>query len=429
VGFDIGRATVKIRRALLTAGLFAATSALIPAGAQVNGVGQKPYLGWSSFSQQTISSNFLTQASMEAQSDALKSSGLQAHGYTYINLDSGWMGSFDGNGRPIPDTSIFPDIKAMADYIHANGQKVGIYWIPGVEQPAVDANYPILGTQYHIQDILVVPHTAGNAFGGSGTSPYHNKIDFTKPGAQEYMNSVVALFASWGIDFIKLDGVTPGSYSNDLHIDNRLDVAAWSKAIAASGRPIWFTISWDLSADYASVWEQYANARRIDDDVECEGRCATLTNWSRIYKRFRDIPGWQNATSATLGWNDLDSLDVGDGALDGLTNEEKRSAFTLWAFANAPMYLGGDLTKIDDFGKQLVTNDEVIAVNQTGIPAKQVIGGDTQVWVTNLGNGSYYVALFNMNDFPATASLPWRSLSRVEMRPGRAGHNPARSPR
>ena len=206
------------------------------ASAQVNGAGQRPYLGWSTFSEQTINGSFLTQANIQTQSDALKASGLQPHGFNYINIDSGWQGSFDANGRPIPNTSTFPDITALVQHIHQNGQKAGIYWIPGVEYPAVVANSPILGTPYHIQDILTVPYTAGNAFGGPGTSPYHYKIDFTKPGAQEYMNSVVALFASWGIDFIKLDGVTPGSDSNGLSIDNRADVAAWSKAIALSGR-------------------------------------------------------------------------------------------------------------------------------------------------------------------------------------------------
>ena len=340
--------------------------------AQVNGVAQKPYLGWSSFSQQTIEPDFLTQANTIRQSDALKSSGLQDHGYTYINLDSGWQGSFDANGRPTPNLAIFPDIKAMIDHIHANGQKAGIYWIPGVEEPAVQANSPILGTSYHIQDILAVPHRAGNAFGGPGTSPYHYKIDFSKPGAQEYMDSVVALFASWGVDFIKLDGVTPGSYSDDLSIDNRDDVAAWSKAIQRSGRPIWLTVSWQVGKDYLDTWRTYSNARRIDDDVECEGRCATLTNWPRIEKRFRDLPNWQDAAGSTQGWNDLDSLDIGDGALDGLSLDEKRSAFTLWAMANAPIYLGGDLTRLDDDGKRLATNDEVIAVNQSGKPARQL---------------------------------------------------------
>jgi alpha-galactosidase len=380
------------------------------ARAQVNGVGQKPYLGWSTFSEQTLNSGFLTQANVSAESDALVSTGLQAHGYNYINIDSGWQGSFDANGRPIPNTTTFPDIKALVDHIHANGQKAGIYWIPGVEYPAVAANSPILGTPYHIQDILVVPYTAGNAFGGSGTSPYHYKIDFTKPGAQEYMNSVVALFASWGIDFIKLDGVTPGSDSYDLSIDNRADVAAWSKAIAVSGRPIWLTISWALDQDYLGVWQQYANARRIDQDVECEGNCATLTDWPRIYERFRDLPGWENASGPAIGWNDMDSLDIGDGTLDGLTNDEKQSALSLWALANAPIYLGGDLTKIDSFGKQLATNDEVLAVNQTGKPAIQVLDGDVEVWVSSLGNGQYYVGIFNMNATVTNVKLPWNLL-------------------
>jgi len=183
--------------------------------AQVNNVGQKPYLGWSSFSQQTIQGDFLTQANMITQSDALKASGLQEHGFVYINLDSGWQGTFDQNGRPIPNSTTFPDIKAMVDHIHANGQKAGIYWIPGIEQPAVDGNYPILGTPYHTQDIVVTPLAKGNAFAANPPFPYHDKIDSTRPGAQEYIDSVVALFSSWGFDFIKLDAVTPGSYSND----------------------------------------------------------------------------------------------------------------------------------------------------------------------------------------------------------------------
>ena len=188
------RVPPSLSRLALACGLFALAGT---ASAQVNGVAQKPYLGWSSFSQQTLDPGFLTQANMIVQSDALVASGLQAHGYTYINLDSGWQGSFDANGRPTPDLRTFPDIKAMVDHIHANGQKAGIYWIPGVEEPAVLANSPILGTQNHIQDILALPHRAGNAFGAPGESPYHYKIDFSKPGAQEYIDSVVALFASW----------------------------------------------------------------------------------------------------------------------------------------------------------------------------------------------------------------------------------------
>jgi hypothetical protein len=404
---DIHR-TRKFSLPMLLAGSLFATSLTLQA--QVNDVGQKPYLGWSTFSEQTINGNFLTQANIQAQSDALAASGIQKHGFNYINIDSGWMSTFDANGRPIPAAPNFPDIKALVDHIHANGQKAGIYWIPGIEQPAVDGNYPILGTSYTTQQIVAIPLAQGNAFAGALPNPYHDKIDFTKPGAQEYINSVVALFASWGIDFIKLDGVTPGSYSDNTSIDNRPDVAAWSKAIALSGRPIWLTVSWAIDSDYLSTWQQYSNARRIEDDIECEDRCATLTDWNRIYQRFRDLPAWQYATSTSLGWNDLDSLDIGDGALDGLTNDEKRTAFSLWAMANAPMYLGGDLTKLDNFAKQLLSNDEVIAINQSGHPATQVLGGNQPVWVSSLGNNTYYVAIFNLDDVSTIAHVPWNMV-------------------
>ncbi len=379
------------------------------ASAQVNDTGQKPYLGWSSFSQQTIQGDFLTQANMITQSDALKASGLQEHGFVYINLDSGWQGSFDQNGRPIPNNTTFPDIKVMVDHIHANGQKAGIYWIPGIEQPAVDGNYPILGTPYHTQDIVVIPLAKGNAFAANPPNPYHDKIDFTKPGAQEYIDSIVELFWSWGFDFIKLDAVTPGSYSNDLSIDNRADVEAWSNAIAKTGRLIWLTVSWQLSQDYASVWQQWSNARRIDDDVECEGRCATLTNWPRIVLREYDDVGWEHEASTTLGWNDMDTLDVGDGTLDGLSDVEKQTAITIWAMANSPMYLGGDLTKLDNFAKSAFTNDELIVVDQSGLPAVQVTGGPQPVWMKQ-ADGSIYVAVFNLNGLSSKVTVRWSDL-------------------
>jgi hypothetical protein len=103
----------------------------LPASAQVNGVGEHPYLGWSSFSQQTLLGNFLTQANMVAQSDALAASGLQQHGFNYINLDSGWMGSFDAYGRPIPNQAIFPDIAvSQQDRLH-QARCAGIHGLRG----------------------------------------------------------------------------------------------------------------------------------------------------------------------------------------------------------------------------------------------------------------------------------------------------------
>jgi alpha-galactosidase len=399
---DKGRLLPRLFPALLLSGLASI------AGAQVNGVGQTPYLGWTSWDQQTVQKGFLTQANVQAQSDALAASGLEAHGFRYINIDSGWQGGFDSYGRPIPNATTFPDITALIQHIHANGQLAGIYWIPGVEYPAVAANSPILGTSYHIDDILQVPYTRGNAFGATGSNPYHYKIDFSKPGAQAYINSVVDLFASWGIDLIKLDGVTPGSTVDNLSIDNRPDVAAWSQAIAQSGRKIWLTISWALDKDYLSTWQQYANARRVDADVQCESNCATITDWAMMSWRFYDLVGWEDAAGPAVGWNDLDALDVLNSSTSGLSEDERRTAVTLWSIADAPLYLGGDLTTLDPFGTQLLTNDEVLAVDQSGHPGQQVLGGDTPVWVSRTGNNTAYVSVSNLNAFPVPVFIPWR---------------------
>ena len=386
--------------------LLALSFTAVTAVAQVNGLGATPYLGWSTYSQQTIvpSSTVMNEQNILAQSDAMRSSGLGAHGFRYINLDAGWSGDNDAYGRTLWNTTEFPHFLEMIQHIHANGQKVGIYLLPGIGSSIVSANLPIFGTQYHAQDIVAMPLNYGQGFG------YGDKIDFTKPGAQEYINSIVNLYASWGIDFIKLDGVTPGSYNDNLNIDNIPDVQAFSKAIALSGRPIWLTLSWALDEDYLSDWQQNANARRIEGDVECEGDCPNLTEWQRVLLRFYDLIGWQNASGRTVGWNDLDSLEVGNGTTDGITDTEQQTAMTLWAMANAPLSIGGDLTKLTSYGKKLLLNDEVLAVDQSGHPAKQVTGGFTPIWVSNLGNGSYYVAIFNLNAFPMRVTVDWKDL-------------------
>jgi hypothetical protein len=380
-----------------------------PVAGQVNGQGHAPYLGWNSWSQEVVKGQaWLTEAGIEAQSDALKSSGLQAHGYVYINIDSGWMSGFDQYGRPAVNTAKFPDgMAATIQHIHNNGQKAGIYWIPGIQQPDYDANPPILGTAYTL-DSIVLPNTPGNAFSFGQSDPWHKKIDFTRPGAQAYITSVVDLFESWGVDLIKLDGVTPGSDHNNLLIDNRDDVVAWSLANSQSGRPIWLTVSWALGHSYVSTWQAYANARRIEDDVDC--RCGTLTNWTTVSRRFGDLVTWQGNAGPTDGWNDLDSLEVGNGSQDGLTDDERQSAMSLWAIANAPLYTGDDLTQLDSFGLQLLTNDAVIAVDQSGVPGSQIHGGSTPVWASSLGSGVYYLALFNLGSESSVSTVNWSAL-------------------
>ena len=313
---------------------------------------------------------------------------------------------------PFPNASLFPDIAGLISHIHSNGQKAGIYWKPGVDRQAVLSNSQILGTTYHMRDILAVPNSAGDAFAASdpirSLSELQDRASPSQGGASSNVDSIVAMFASWGVDHIRLDGVAPGSAT--LSIDNRPDVTAWSKAIAQSHRPIWLTISWAIDQDDFNTWQQYTNARRISGDLECEGNCSTLTSWPLTSQRWSDLIGWQTYASPQAGWNDLGPLEVGNTGNDGLNAVEQQSAITLWAMANAPLYLGGDLTKLDATGIDLLSNDEVIAVDQSGRPANQVAGGMTPVWVSDLPDGSFYVALFNLNAFPSPVTVKWSNL-------------------
>src|SRR2546421_897291 len=192
---------------------------------------QTPLMGWSSWSLTATKyngygENWLNAGQIKAQSDALHQT-LQSHGYTYINIDSFWSGSIDAFGRLLANSSRFPNgIADVANYVHHNGQKLGVYLNPGIPGAAVYGNTPIEGTQCHAQDIVVQPWTKGNTFWNGF------KIDFSKSCAQDYINSEASLLASWGVDFLKLDAVSPGSGVTDGSIDTRPDVKEWSQALA-----------------------------------------------------------------------------------------------------------------------------------------------------------------------------------------------------
>lgn len=364
-----------------------------------SGFAGAPFMGWTTWNLEDVhrkeyTITWMNAASTRAQADIMHKV-LQPYGYTYINVDSGWCGGFDNYGRPITDLKRYPGgMAALAKYVHHYGQKLGIYWIPGIQHSQYDANPPIYGTHYHIRDIVARPFRAANAFGD-----WHMKIDFTKPGAQEYIDSVVKLWASWGIDYLKIDGVGPGS---DSEIDSRPDIAAYHKAIAKCGRPIWLELSWRLDPRYASFWEKYSNGRRVNDDVD--SLTSHISGWSQVLLRFVEAPQWTEAAGPTKGWNDFDTAPIGDGELDGLTDDERRTVMTFWSIECAPLLIGDDLFKLDKFGIEILTNPEVIAIDQAGRPAVQMAGGDRQVWRVDNGDGTITIGLFNLNDKTASVS-------------------------
>lgn len=383
----------------------------IPPGTNVaeaadNGLAQKPYMGWSSYSMQVFdgpSGNWISEDKIKLMSDTMHEK-LQAYGYEYINIDAGWNGSMDEYGRPIPSTEKYPNgFENLIDYVHANGQKLGIYMIPGVSPDAVERDLPIYGAPgCTIGDIVVRPYKYGD---------YWNlgyKIDFNNPCAQKYVDSIADLIASWGVDFVKFDSVTPGSGHNDESIDARGDVKAWSEALSKHG--IWFELSWALDHNYVDYWKKYANGWRIDWDVESYDPNIGMTQWANIARLF---PGaalwWRDAGPG--GWNDFDSLNVGNGETSGLTKDERQTAATLWAASAAQFYTGDDLTKLDDYGLSLLTNEEVLAVNQAGRPIHPVsMETDQQAWYANNGDGTYTVALFNLGSKGARVGVKWSDI-------------------
>jgi alpha-galactosidase len=360
-----------------------------------------PPMGWSSWSslRETISASII-----EAQAKELHDN-LAKVGYQYVNVDAGWQNGVDQNGRPTYNTTKFPNgIKPVADYVHSLGLKFGIYLVPGIPAAAVTANSPITGTNYHISDIADTSKPGNTANDGSAA------IDYTKPGAMAYVQSEANLLASWGVDYLKMDFVGPGG--GRIAADNRADIQAWHTAIQRSGRAIHLELSNSLSLANASTWAQYSNGWRIEGDVECYSHCTGLTNWAlRVSKRFTDVPQW--IPFAGPGhWNDLDSLEVGNGSTtDGLSPDEEQSTITLWSIESAPLLLGTNLTKLDASDLKLLTNREVVAVDQAGHPAHPVSQStQQQVWFAKNPDGSYTVALFNLGSASATVSATWSEL-------------------
>ncbi len=411
-GLSVGLAVAGLLSAALTATSSAAeaprgiTAAASTAGGPAGVKALKPYMGWSSYSMQVYSPNggsWITAAQLMAQSDAMHQK-LQPYGYEYINIDAGWNGGTDEYGRPVPSTTLYPDgFQAVIDHIHANGQKVGLYSIPGIGKALIDANLPVYGApECRTGDIAVQPLQKADYWG------IGHKIDFSKPCAQKYIDSIADLYGSWGVDFLKFDSVTPGSGISDLSLDARDDVKAWSQALARHN--IWLELSWALDINYADYWKQYANGWRIDWDVECYCPGEALTAWPNIARLFPKLADWWRHAGPG-GWNDLDSLDVGNGTMDGLTRDERRTAATLWAVSAAPMYVGNDLTRLDAFGLELLTNPEVIAVNQAGRPAHPVsTTSNRQVWYSLNADSTYTVALFNLGTTEANMTVNWSDL-------------------
>jgi hypothetical protein len=360
-------------------------------------VERTPVLGWSSWS---FIRDQPTAAKIEAQADALRSSGLEGLGYRYVNLDDFWYQcpgkqgpNVDQYGRWVIDSSRFPSaggangIKAVADHVHRLGLKFGIYVTPGISKQAVAENTKIEGTSY-TADQIAEPSARQNNYNCGGMVG----IDYSKPGAQAYTNSWADLLASWGVDYVKFDGITN---------KNTADIEAWSKALRQTGRPMVLNITQgSYTTAIAPTLMKYANQWEFAPDIECydceQGdNSYPLTSWNDVKGRFNYVARWQ-PYAGPGGFNDYDSIEVGNGSNDGITPNERRVQLSLWSLGASPLILGVDLTHLDPADLALLKNRSVLAVDQDAIAARRVVNGTaTQVFTKKERSGDVIVGLFN----------------------------------
>ena len=325
-------------------------------------VAQTPPMGWNSW-------NFffdkVTDKDIRAAADQLVATGMKDAGYNYINIDDTWEGQRDASGL-LHTNSKFPDMKALADYVHSKGLKIGIYSGPG-------------------------PKTCGGYEGSLG----HEEQD-------------AQMYASWGFDYLKYDAcsfipeVMEKQAPHDKAEQMRIMQAAYvkmGKALKATGRPIVFSLcqyGWDAPWEWAPA--AGGNLWRSTGDVQ--------PNWDRIA-----VIGFSQAGLEKYAgpghWNDPDMLEVGNG---NLTLAENRAHFSLWAMLAAPLLAGNDLPNMKPEIKAILTNRDVIAIDQDKLGKQGARGyaeGEVEVWTRHLAGGGLAVAVFNTADNGRFASHPF----------------------
>jgi alpha-galactosidase len=344
-----------------------------------------PPMGWNSWNrfQGNINDSLIRQTA-----DTLVSSGMAAAGYQYLILDEGWAGGRDADGAIVPDATRFPDMKALADYVHGKGLKFGIYSDRGTT-------------------------TCGGRPGSFG----HETQD-----AQSY--------AAWGVDYFKYDNCNESPNSPGIE----QDYSAMGNALKATGRDIVYSICawwfytweptvgnlWRTTTDIQDSWTSITSLlNRNGGDVGRYGSCTTCPMASggmcvvcnAAQPEAAYAPPGLGSYAGPGHWNDPDMLEVGNG---GMTVTEDRTHFSMWAMMAAPLLAGNDLRVMTDATRDILTNAEVIAVDQDLLGVQgQPISADTtlEVWSKRLsGTATYAVALLNRGDAPADITVTWSML-------------------
>jgi alpha-galactosidase len=340
-----------------------------------------PPMGWNSWNHYAgrVTGDIILQ-----NAKAMADSGLINHGWTYMNIDDTWQGARGGAFNGIQGNEKFPDLKKLCDDVHALGLKIGIYSTPWTTSYAT--------------------HIGGSAENpeGTWTKPEGKKVVNKKIlpwalGKYSFAKNDAAQWAAWGIDYLKYDW-------NPIEAP---ETKAMADALRHSGRDIVYSLSNNLNPTNAPSVTPLANCWRTSGDIKA--------NWNSMSGKGFGEDKWRTFCSPGH-WNDPDMLEISTKEKNqpGLTPDEEYTHISLWCLVSAPLLLANDFTEMNVFTRNLLENDEVLAVNQDslGTQAKTITtDGDARVLAKDLADGSKAVGLFNTGtNGTITVTLKWSDL-------------------
>jgi len=373
-----------------------------------------PPMGWNSWDSYGLT---ITEAQFRANVDVLASR-LKPLGWRYAVIDEGWYlqnpeaaskpenlhYTLNEQGQYSPAVNRFPSaasgagLKPVANAVHARGLLFGIHIIRGIPKLSVAANTAIAGSTFHVTD-------AADQTDKCSWNPDNYGVRDNAAG-QAWYDALIQQYASWGVDYLKVDCIASHPYKGD-------EIRMIHRAIVKSGRPIVLSLSPGPTA-LENVAEVGQNAQlwRISDDVwDYWDRPAGKEFPKPLKRQFATIASWSKYVKPG-NWPDADMLPLGQlGPVPGdgvaratrLTRDEQRTMITLWSISRSPLFMGGNLTQLDDFTASLLTNAEVLAANQHGHDQRLAAqNGDLVAWASKGNDGRQYLALFNLGDAPAT---------------------------
>ncbi len=381
-----------------------------------------PPLGWNSWDSYGLS---ITETEFRQNVDWFHQH-LEPYGWRYVVVDEGWylvhpenagkQGADQGftlspDGRYLPAKNRFPSsandqgFKPLADYVHSLGLKFGIHIIRGIPRDAVEKNLPIAGSSYH----------AADAADRSDLCRWNSDNYGLKANAagQAYYDSIARLYAGWGVDFVKVDCITK-PYKTD-------EIRMMSVALKKTERPIILSLSpGPTPLEEADDVVRQAQLWRISDDMwdlwATKPDAGTFPQ--SLNNQFKLLAEW-HPYAAPGHWPDADMLAIGYlGPRPGwgqprqsrYTPDEARTMVTLWSVARSPLMIGANLTRMDAATESLLTNREVLAVDQHSTDNRPVIQSDsTVIWTARLGSARI-VAVFNRGDASQQIVYPWAKL-------------------